>query len=180
MRTAKIRQPTAAVVNFFVPAEAAVGLAQLSLLRNGQRTAVHASILEAARAALQIAEVEPVVGVDLVPAGDLGGAGRRGAAGRAAERHEDVGRDHHASLWRRRRSAGGSASLDYTLASIRFQQERYEAIIDKHPKASAKAQTAQLATLGGGNHFIEVCLDEEDRVWVMLHSGSRGSPRRFA
>jgi tRNA-splicing ligase RtcB (3'-phosphate/5'-hydroxy nucleic acid ligase) len=32
----------------------------------------------------------------------------------------------------------------------------------------------QLGTLGGGNHFIEVCLDEEDRVWVMLHSGSRG------
>lgn len=58
-------------------------------------------------------------------------------------------------------------------------QERYEAIIDKHPKASAKAQTAQLATLGGGNHFIEICLDEADRVWVMLHSGSRGSGNRI-
>jgi tRNA-splicing ligase RtcB len=57
--------------------------------------------------------------------------------------------------------------------------ERYEAIIAKHPKASAKAQTAQLATLGGGNHFIEVCLDEADRVWVMLHSGSRGSGNRI-
>jgi tRNA-splicing ligase RtcB (3'-phosphate/5'-hydroxy nucleic acid ligase) len=57
--------------------------------------------------------------------------------------------------------------------------ERYEKIIDKHPKASAKAQTAQLATLGGGNHFIEVCLDEADRVWVMLHSGSRGSGNRI-
>lgn len=32
----------------------------------------------------------------------------------------------------------------------------------------------QLGTLGTGNHFIEVCLDEEDSVWVMLHSGSRG------
>jgi tRNA-splicing ligase RtcB len=32
----------------------------------------------------------------------------------------------------------------------------------------------QLGTLGGGNHFIEVCLDEEKRVWAMLHSGSRG------
>ena len=32
----------------------------------------------------------------------------------------------------------------------------------------------QLGTLGGGNHFIEVCLDEAERVWVMLHSGSRG------
>jgi tRNA-splicing ligase RtcB len=32
----------------------------------------------------------------------------------------------------------------------------------------------QLGTLGGGNHFIEVCLDESDQVWLMLHSGSRG------
>ncbi len=32
----------------------------------------------------------------------------------------------------------------------------------------------QLGTLGGGNHFIEVCLDTNDRVWLMLHSGSRG------
>lgn len=32
----------------------------------------------------------------------------------------------------------------------------------------------QLGTLGGGNHFIELCLDEADDVWVMLHSGSRG------
>lgn len=31
----------------------------------------------------------------------------------------------------------------------------------------------QIGTLGGGNHFIEVCLDERDRVWIMLHSGSR-------
>jgi tRNA-splicing ligase RtcB len=31
-----------------------------------------------------------------------------------------------------------------------------------------------LGTLGTGNHFIEVCLDEQQRVWVMLHSGSRG------
>lgn len=32
----------------------------------------------------------------------------------------------------------------------------------------------QVGTLGGGNHFIEICLDENNRVWVMLHSGSRG------
>jgi tRNA-splicing ligase RtcB len=58
-------------------------------------------------------------------------------------------------------------------------EARYRAIIDKHPKASSKAQESQLATLGGGNHFIEVCLDEEDRVWVMLHSGSRGPGNRI-
>jgi tRNA-splicing ligase RtcB len=33
----------------------------------------------------------------------------------------------------------------------------------------------QLGTLGGGNHFIEVCLDENQDVWIMLHSGSRGT-----
>lgn len=32
----------------------------------------------------------------------------------------------------------------------------------------------QVGTLGGGNHFVEICLDSENRVWVMLHSGSRG------
>jgi tRNA-splicing ligase RtcB (3'-phosphate/5'-hydroxy nucleic acid ligase) len=50
----------------------------------------------------------------------------------------------------------------------------FKAICDKHPKLE-KANTApHLGTLGTGNHFIEVCLDEEDRVWLMLHSGSRG------
>jgi tRNA-splicing ligase RtcB (3'-phosphate/5'-hydroxy nucleic acid ligase) len=33
----------------------------------------------------------------------------------------------------------------------------------------------QLGTLGGGNHFIELCLDEKQQVWIMLHSGSRGT-----
>lgn len=37
-----------------------------------------------------------------------------------------------------------------------------------------------LGTLGSGNHFIEVCLDENDRVWVVLHSGSRGIGNRLA
>jgi tRNA-splicing ligase RtcB len=49
----------------------------------------------------------------------------------------------------------------------------------KHPqlhKAFGKFSNwvNQMGTLGGGNHFIEVCLDEADQVWVMLHSGSRG------
>jgi len=38
---------------------------------------------------------------------------------------------------------------------------------------------SQLCTLGGGNHFIELCLDERDRVWVMLHSGSRNIGNRI-
>ena len=52
---------------------------------------------------------------------------------------------------------------------------------EKHPTVGAKRKqvleciiTHQFGTLGGGNHFIELCLDENDEVWVMLHSGSRG------
>ncbi len=53
------------------------------------------------------------------------------------------------------------------------------AMTAKHPqllKAFGKFSNwvNQMGTLGGGNHFIEVCLDEADQVWVMLHSGSRG------
>ena len=49
-----------------------------------------------------------------------------------------------------------------------------------HPKIHTKRHPVQqLGSLGGGNHFIEVCLDEADRVWVMLHSGSRGIGNRI-
>ena len=54
--------------------------------------------------------------------------------------------------------------------------EQLAAITAKHPKLerSAKRAPHHLGTLGTGNHFIEVCLDEANAVWVMLHSGSRG------
>src|SRR5215831_392025 len=38
----------------------------------------------------------------------------------------------------------------------------------------------QFGTLGSGNHFVEVCLDERDRVWTVLHSGSRGIGSQLA
>ena len=58
-------------------------------------------------------------------------------------------------------------------------QKGLRRILDKHPgiekrKGKSTSWPHQLGTLGGGNHFIEVCLDEANRVWVMLHSGSRG------
>ncbi|GAB3097387.1 RtcB family protein [Lysobacter terrae] len=52
---------------------------------------------------------------------------------------------------------------------------RLAVIRDKHPKIRPDKVDKQAGTLGGGNHFIEICLDESDRVWVMLHSGSRGT-----
>ena len=53
-------------------------------------------------------------------------------------------------------------------------EERYNAILAKHPKITPQRPVHQLGSLGTGNHFIELCLDEKDGVWVMLHSGSRG------
>ncbi len=50
----------------------------------------------------------------------------------------------------------------------------YEAIVAKYPKIQHQAIFNHIGTLGGGNHFIELCLDEEGFMWVMLHSGSRG------
>lgn len=53
-------------------------------------------------------------------------------------------------------------------------------ILDKHPRLNKMQKkpyitwVRQLGTLGGGNHFIEICLDENQDVWIMLHSGSRG------
>jgi tRNA-splicing ligase RtcB len=53
-------------------------------------------------------------------------------------------------------------------------QNRYDAIVAKHPKIASHKTFEFMGTLGTGNHFIELCLDEADYVWVMLHSGSRG------
>ena len=55
----------------------------------------------------------------------------------------------------------------------------YQQICAKHPKLGHGNDHNHLGTLGTGNHFIEVCLDEADRVWVMLHSGSRGVGNRI-
>lgn len=55
-----------------------------------------------------------------------------------------------------------------------------EAIVARHPgiakmqRQFSRTWALQLGTLGGGNHFIELCGDESGQVWVMLHSGSRG------
>jgi tRNA-splicing ligase RtcB len=58
-------------------------------------------------------------------------------------------------------------------------QTGYKAIIDKYPKLDRGNDVNHLGTLGTGNHFIEMCLDESDQVWFMLHSGSRGVGNRI-
>ena len=50
----------------------------------------------------------------------------------------------------------------------------FKKIISKHPKIARSNSITHISTLGSGNHFAEVCLDEENHVWLMVHSGSRG------
>lgn len=62
--------------------------------------------------------------------------------------------------------------------ALPFEQQ-LKVMTEKHPqllKSFGKFSNwiYQMGTLGGGNHFIELCLDEMQRVWIMLHSGSRG------
>ncbi|CAH9018696.1 RNA-splicing ligase RtcB [Candidatus Nitrosacidococcus sp. I8] len=56
-----------------------------------------------------------------------------------------------------------------------------KAIVAKHPilEKATKRASRHVGTLGTGNHFIEICLDESQKVWIMLHSGSRGIGNRI-
>ncbi|MEC9047914.1 MAG: RtcB family protein, partial [Planctomycetota bacterium] len=83
---------------------------------------------------------------------DRGGKGDRGAWTAPPARAE--------STWRRMRPG-------------------YDKIVARQPRLARGATVSQLGTLGSGNHFLEVCLDEVQRVWVMLHSGSRGVGNRI-
>jgi tRNA-splicing ligase RtcB len=82
-----------------------------------------------------------------------GGAGDRGAWHEIPERNQ--------SIW---------------MAELK---PRYDAVLAKHPKLDRGNHANHLGTLGTGNHFIEVCLDESEAVWFMLHSGSRGVGNRM-
>ncbi len=68
---------------------------------------------------------------------------------------------------------------DLTAHAWNIMREDYVQIIEKHPRARAFNTARHMGTLGTGNHFIELCLDENDDVWLMLHSGSRGPGNRI-
>lgn len=79
------------------------------------------------------------------------------------------------------RGAFGTVTIfGHKTKAVRDEAEKLRkqlaSIVERHPKLTKAAARAwnQVGTLGTGNHFIELCLDETDRVWVMLHSGSRG------
>lgn len=73
-------------------------------------------------------------------------------------------------------------SIGHESAAAAELQRRYDMLMSGYHGLSlftglghfdAQRMTQQVGTLGGGNHFIEVCLDESQNVWLMLHSGSR-------
>lgn len=94
----------------------------------------------------------------------------------AIEKAVPHGRTHHGG--RGDRGAFSDAPKRNTSAWQKLK-DGYERIVSKYPKLDRNAHPAlHLGTLGSGNHFIEMCLDEDDDVWFMLHSGSRGVGNR--
>jgi ribosome-binding factor A len=83
----------------------------------------------------------------------------------AIEKSIPVGRDQH-----------DAPALDTGSTDVRARggtlMAQFASLEPRVQRLSERA-ACQLGTLGGGNHFIEVCLDTEERVWLMLHSGSR-------
>lgn len=69
----------------------------------------------------------------------------------------------------------GGAHRENRLPALRDDlHDRYAGLTAKHPGITNRNMHSQIGSLGSGNHFIELCLDESQDVWVMLHSGSRG------
>ncbi len=73
----------------------------------------------------------------------------------------------------------GAAHNGAMVSANHVLSQRIDPILQKHKKlAKSIAKNSkfynQLGTLGSGNHFIELCIDENEDVWIMLHSGSRG------
>src|SRR3954468_22059582 len=89
-------------------------------------------------------------------------------------------------------SLSGLRSLVEEAIPVGFAEHRHPAGPQDHelwqewnaltPAVHSRFEKArkQVGTLGGGNHFIELCLDPENRVWLMLHSGSRNIGKELA
>ena len=87
---------------------------------------------------------------------------------------------HGRSIGRARtdRGAWGNTPADVDQAWARLKPG-FDSICEKHNKIAQSNNRIHLSTLGTGNHFIEICLDEDSYVWAMLHSGSRGVGNRI-
>lgn len=73
----------------------------------------------------------------------------------------------------------GEGSLSAELAALHAEFKDLTPYVSENAESLRRA-THQLGTLGGGNHFIELCLDTKGAVWMMLHSGSRNVGKTLA
>lgn len=73
-------------------------------------------------------------------------------------------------------SGVGKANVEPRIAALYWLSANPHEV----PEKATKIVAPQLGTLGSGNHFLEVCLDEYDAVWVVVHSGSRGVGNQMA
>ena len=81
----------------------------------------------------------------------------------------------HGRTPRGRRDTGSWTNPDDTvLKGWGTLADDFNYLCQKHPRLKNTNNLKHLGTLGTGNHFVEVCLDETNQVWIMLHSGSRG------
>lgn len=86
------------------------------------------------------------------------------------------GHDSALNLARVRPVGGSNAAF---LSGTSAFWDRFSGLHEGVQKIEGRARQ-QLGTLGGGNHFIEICLDEDDVVWLQLHSGSRNIGKELA
>jgi tRNA-splicing ligase RtcB len=90
----------------------------------------------------------------------------RGAIERAVPHGRSVGRGRDKGSW----ETPPELAVDGWTQLV----DDFALICERHPKLKNTNNLKHLGTLGTGNHFVEICLDEDQRVWFMLHSGSRG------
>jgi tRNA-splicing ligase RtcB len=81
---------------------------------------------------------------------------------------------HGRSPGKRDKGSWGDAPPDNVDIAWAELERGFSRIIEKYPHLARANHRVHLGTLGTGNHFVEVCLDEDQAVWFMLHSGSRG------
>ena len=96
----------------------------------------------------------------------------------AIERNVPLGFDAHPRPTLETSKDGAASGLRVRMSALRTRYTTL-GVVDTLGKFDHARVWNQVGTLGGGNHFIELCLDEADRVWIMLHSGSRNVGNRI-
>jgi tRNA-splicing ligase RtcB len=81
---------------------------------------------------------------------------------------------HGHTRGKRDRGAWGESPPPAVDAAWAKLAEPFARLVERHPRFERTNNRMHLGTLGTGNHFIEICLDEAGAVWALLHSGSRG------